>query len=97
MPGQAMQTMSRACSSSVQVEASSGPPSTANGFDLGGPHRVGPGGHGIEHGARGLDELELDRAAVGLVVGLEDLGQALVGLADLVDRVVDAQGLADDP
>ena len=31
MPGQAMQMMPRAWSSSVQVEASSGPPSTANG------------------------------------------------------------------
>ena len=63
---------------------------------LGRPDRVGPRRHGVEHRARCLDELDLDGATVGLVVLLEHLGQPQVGLADLVDGVVDAERLADE-
>ena len=78
-PAHPMHWMPRAASSSPNASVRAGPPNTMEGLDvLGDLHRVGPGGGGVGGQALAHVVLDLDRAAVGLVVGLQQVDQLVL-------------------
>ena len=93
---QPMQRILRAASSSANALVSTGPPHTANTPRSSSARTASARRRLLVLGAaRGVDELELHLAAVGLVQLVEHVGVALVGVLDLGVRVLVVDRLGD--